>query len=91
MASSVDFASLSESIPAKIARVTQLLQQAKIQQPTFNESGAVSITSLKAEPKELIEARNQLINQANDLLLLARGPIDHVVSLGKAGYTESYL
>ena len=76
--------SLAFNINHSVAKVSQLLRQSNLPQPTFDESGAVDVSTKQSEPREVIEARNELINYANDLLMLARGPVDHVVSLGYA-------
>ena len=71
-------------MPTQIATVARLLKENGLPSPSFDEPGAVDVKTLGREPQELLKARNELINQAHDLLMLARGPVDHVVSLGYA-------
>ena len=75
---------LSAQIPTKIATVQKLLKANDLPNPSFDESSAAEISGLPEEPQELLKARNELVNLAHDLLMLARGPVDHVVSLGYA-------
>ena len=75
---------LAAAIPAQIATLTELFKTNGLPEPSFDESRSVDIGAIGEEPRELLEARNTLINQAHDLLMLARGPVDHVVSMGYA-------
>ena len=73
---------LAGSIPAQICAVTKLIERNGLPMPVFDEAGAIDISAVREEPQDLLHARNELINLAHDLLLLARGPIDHLVTLG---------
>lgn len=73
---------LAASISADVATVTQLLQARGEPAPSFDETSAVTIGKTTAKPDTaLLEARNRLINAAHDLLRLAQGPVDHIVTL----------
>ncbi|PCG89501.1 Winged helix-turn-helix transcription repressor DNA-binding [Penicillium occitanis (nom. inval.)] len=76
---------VAAAISADVKIVSELLRERGEALPTFSEEDAVVIKSEESEDDKtatLLQARNRLINAANDLLQLARGPVDHVVSLG---------
>jgi hypothetical protein len=76
---------VAAAISADVKIVSDLLRERGEAPPTFSEEGAVVIELDESEDDKtatLLQARNRLINAANDLLQLARGPVDHVASLG---------
>jgi hypothetical protein len=76
---------VAATISADAKIVSELLHERGEALPTFSEEGAVIIELDGCEDDKtasLLRARNRLINAASDLLQLARGPVDHVVSLG---------
>ena len=84
-------ASLLEELGAKvtteIATITRLLQANGEGSPSFAESSAVDVNASQTTSKDqasLLAARNELVNAAQDVLRLAQGPIDHVVTLAYA-------
>lgn len=73
---------LAASISADVATLTQLLQARGEPVPSFDESSAVMIGEKTAKPDTaVLEVRNRLINAAHDLLRLAQGPVDHIITL----------
>jgi hypothetical protein len=69
---------LVATITSEVENLTQLGYN-----PTFAESSAPTIGDNQSAPEniQLLEARNRLINAASDLLHLAQGPVDHIVTL----------
>lgn len=75
---------MATAISADVKIVSELLRKRGEALPSFSEESAVVIESDESEDDKtatLLQARNRLINAANDLLQLARGPVDHIVSL----------
>jgi 6-hydroxytryprostatin B O-methyltransferase len=74
---------LAATISADVTAVTQLLHARGEPAPSFAESNAVTIGEKASTNSDttLLQARNRLINAAHDLLRLAQGPVDHVVTL----------
>ena len=79
---------LGLKISTEIATITKLLQATGVPSPSFAESSAVDISKSPQSAAEqdtlLNTARNKLINAAQDVLRLAQGPVDHIVTLAYA-------
>ncbi|KAL1969135.1 hypothetical protein VTN77DRAFT_389 [Rasamsonia byssochlamydoides] len=84
---------VAAKISAEVATVTRLLQECGAPAPSFAESSAVVVgTNTKpANEAALLKARNELINAAHDLLRLAQGPVDHLVTLAYAAVDTANL
>jgi hypothetical protein len=74
---------VAAKISTEVASLTRLLQERGAPTPSFAESSAVDTTK-PPDDAALVKAKNELVNAAHDLLRLAQGPVDHLVTLGYA-------
>ena len=86
---------LGTEVSAKIATITKLLKARGSPSPSFAETSALDVSSSRSLSEDQVSlhvARNELANLAQDLLHLAQGPIDHIVTLAYAVrlYNHSY-
>jgi 6-hydroxytryprostatin B O-methyltransferase len=75
---------LAESVSVRAAEVSRLLREAELPEPTFNESSAHDFDSRQhasANSDALREARNALVNAAQELTQITMGPVDYLCSL----------
>lgn len=78
------FSEIADRVSTNAAEVARLLQEAQIPEPTFNETGAYDFDTARhdyANTEGLRQARNALINAAQDLTHLTMGPVEYLCSL----------
>ncbi|KAH8821291.1 putative O-methyltransferase [Xylogone sp. PMI_703] len=78
------FSETVERVSSSAAEVLRLLRQEQLPEPTFEEAGVHDFDSRKyasADAEALRQARNALINAAQDLSHLTMGPVDYLCSL----------
>ena len=75
---------LSTKVSTQVATITKLLEASGTPSPSLTEAGALDVKAIREEDPSLIIARNELLNAAQDLVRLAQGPIDHVITLSYA-------
>lgn len=75
--------SLSKTVNVKVTELSSLLKDAGLPEPSFAEDShsdfAVEKGSLVDD--ELRKVRNELIDAAKDIVRLAMGPVDQILSL----------
>ncbi|KAL9120673.1 MAG: hypothetical protein Q9187_002772 [Circinaria calcarea] len=74
---------LSATISSKTLELSKILEANSIPPPSFAESSCVSpeASSLVVDKDNLRTIRNELITAAQDLIRLAQGPVDHLLTL----------
>ena len=77
--------SLASVISSSATRISETLSQNGIAGPTFDEAGfdhSEREAKANIDHHSLRAARMELINAAHDIINLAMGPVDHVLTLG---------
>lgn len=84
--------SLASSILEQVSKLSSLLQEAGTAPPTFAESGfgAFSHEEDTQTGKSLRETRSKILDAAQDLVQLVRGPTEHVLTLAWSVSTFPY-
>lgn len=74
---------LASSITEQVSKLSSLLQEAGSPSPTLNETGFGDFALEEETPasKSLRETRSKILDAAQDLIQLVRGPTEHVLSL----------
>ena len=75
---------LAAKISNQVATITKLLEAGGAPSPSLGEAGAIDVKDVREEDPQLIGARDELLNAAQEVVRLAQGPIDHVVTLSYA-------
>jgi hypothetical protein len=75
--------SLASIISSKAAEISKLLIKNSLQPPSFQERSYADFADANFADanSELRNARNCLINAAQDIMYLTQGPEDHILSL----------
>lgn len=83
--------SLSLKIGAKALEIREILDDQAIPLPTFDEESYSSFETVNDDAALKLRAlRNSIINYANDIIKLASGPADHVLSLAFSVFGSKY-
>jgi 6-hydroxytryprostatin B O-methyltransferase len=74
---------LSATISSKTAELSKILEANSIPPPSFDERSFVGkdAARLVVDKDNLRAVRNELITAAQDLIRLAQGPVDHLLTL----------
>ncbi|XDG05996.1 hypothetical protein ABKA04_005611 [Annulohypoxylon sp. FPYF3050] len=75
--------SLASSIVVEVSRLSSLLQEAGLSPPTLDESGFGDFAHEEdtLTGNSLRETRSRIVDAAQDLIRLVRGPVDQILSL----------
>lgn len=78
----INLESLSLKIGSKALEISELLDNQGLELPTFGEESYKSFENAEDDTTlKLRTLRNSIINYAHDIIKLASGPADHVLSL----------
>ena len=74
--------SLASAVSYQAAEISRILAASKISSPSFAEDGGVEYTEAGPDVDAMLrEARNELISAAQDIIRLAMGPTDQILTL----------
>ncbi len=73
---------LASAVSYQAAEISTILATSKISSPSFAEDGGVEYTEAGPDTDSVLrKARNELISAAQDIIRLAKGPTDEILTL----------